>query len=67
MIVTSGKGRHRVGDEWYDIEEGDVVFVPKGVVHTAEAADDSDLVIFWVLAGAANLDGAGYVSVEDEG
>ena len=67
VIVQSGSGRHRIGDEWYDISEGDVVFIPKGAIHTAVAGDDDDLVIYWVLGGASNLDTAGYVAVDGEG
>ena len=66
IIVQSGTGRHRVGDEWYDLKAGDILFVPKGVVHTAESGDEGDLVIYWVLGGAASVDAAGYVAVDDE-
>ena len=64
VIVLSGHGTHRVGDETYDIGPGDVVFMPRNVVHTA-AAGDEDMVILWVLAGAATLEDAGYVSVAE--
>lgn len=64
VIVLSGNGTHRVGDETYDIGPGDVVFIPRDVVHTAMAGTD-DMVILWVLAGASTLEGAGYVSVPD--
>jgi quercetin dioxygenase-like cupin family protein len=67
VIVQSGSGRHRVGDEWYDIAAGDVIFVPKGAVHTAVAGDSEDLVIYWVLGGASSLEAAGYVAIEEEG
>ena len=66
IIVQSGVGRHRVGDIWYDIGPGDIIFVPKGAVHTAVSGDE-DLVIYWVLGGAASLEEAGYVSAEPEG
>lgn len=63
IIVVSGTGRHRVGEEWFDLAPGDVLFVPKGAVHTAVSADE-DLVILWVLGGAGSLEQAGYVSAE---
>ncbi len=63
VIVQSGTGRHRVGDEWYDIGPGDVIFVPRGVIHGAIAGDEN-LVIYWVLGGASTLEGAGYVAVD---
>ncbi len=65
IIVQSGSGRHRVGDEWFDLAPGDILFVPKGSVHTAESGQDDDLVIFWVLGGAGSLETAGYVPAED--
>jgi quercetin dioxygenase-like cupin family protein len=65
IIVQSGTGRHRVGDDWYDLAPGDVLFVPKGAVHTTVSGDEDDLVIFWVLGGAASLEAAGYVSATE--
>jgi len=60
VIVMEGRGRHRVGDNWYDIGPGDIVFVPRGMVHGAIANTEEDLRILWVLGGAADLDAAGY-------
>ena len=60
VIVQTGRGRHLVGDRWYDIGPGDVIFIPRNVVHGAECVGDDDLVIFWVLGGAASLEDAGY-------
>ena len=65
IIVQSGTGRHRVGDEWFDLAPGDILFVPKGSIHTAESGNEEALVIFWVLGGAGSLETAGYVSAED--
>jgi len=64
IIVQSGTGRHRVGDEWFDLAPGDILFVPKGSIHTAESGEDEDLVIFWVMGGAGSLETAGYVPAE---
>ena len=64
VLVLAGSGKHRVGEEWYDIGPGDVIFVPKGVVHGAIADGDEDLVIIWVLGGASTLEDAGYVAAE---
>lgn len=66
VIVLSGRGRHRVGDEWHEIGPGDVVFVPRGVVHGAVADGEEDLIILWVLGGASTLEGAGYVSAGED-
>lgn len=64
IIVISGRGRHLVGDRWFDLRAGDVVFVPKGVVHGAESMGAEDLVILWVLGGASTLEAAGYQPAE---
>ena len=63
VIVQSGRGRHLVGETWYDIGPGDIIFIPRNTVHGAESVDDDELVIYWVLGGVASLEGAGYVSV----
>jgi quercetin dioxygenase-like cupin family protein len=67
LVVVSGGGRHQVGDEVFDIVEGDVVFIPRGAVHATVSAPDEDLVAVWVLGGAASLDDAGYVPAAGEG
>ncbi len=43
FFVTSGRGWVIVGDEKREIREGDVVFVPAGVVHQTIAADEAPL------------------------
>lgn len=63
VIVTSGKGWYRVGDDYYDLRAGDVVFVPKNTAHSGGASPDEDMVIIWVLGGAGSMDKAGYESV----
>lgn len=65
VIVQSGRGRHLIGDEWHDIRAGDVVFIPRNVVHGAISRGGEDLVIYWMLGGASTLEAAGYVSAPD--
>ena len=60
VIVQSGHGRHLVDDVWYDIGPGDLIFIPRNTVHGCEATGTDDLVIYWVLGGAASLEDAGY-------
>jgi quercetin dioxygenase-like cupin family protein len=67
LVVVSGSGRYQVGDETFDIAEGDVVFVPRGVVHATVSSPGDDLVALWVLGGAASLETAGYVSAAEQG
>jgi oxalate decarboxylase/phosphoglucose isomerase-like protein (cupin superfamily) len=64
VLVTSGLAHQVIGDETLRMGPGDVCFIPKGVPHRIEAAADDDLVILWVLAGAASLEDAGYVPVD---
>ena len=66
VIVLSGHGWHRVGDDYYDIGPGDVVFVPAGVPHSAGSGDGDDLIILWVLGGAPSLAKAGYEAVPEK-
>lgn len=63
VIVQSGRGRHLVGDRWYDVGPGDIIFIPRNAVHGAESDGDEELVIYWVLGGVGSLEDAGYVSV----
>lgn len=65
VIVTAGRGWHRVGDRIFRITVGDVVFVPRNTAHSAGADGPEDMHIVWVLGGAASLAAAGYVSVPD--
>jgi len=65
VIVTSGRGWHRVGDEYYDISPGDVVYVPANAAHSAGADEgDEPMVILWILGGAPSLAKAGYEAVQ---
>ncbi len=60
VIVLSGCGVHRVHDKEYEIRAGDIVFVPRGAVHSAHATGSDDMVVLWVLGGASSLEAAGY-------
>jgi quercetin dioxygenase-like cupin family protein len=66
-MVLSGTGRYQVGEDVFDIGEGDIVFVPRGAVHATESGDSDDLVTVWVLGGAGSLETAGYVSAAEQG
>lgn len=65
VIVMSGSGWHRVGDEIHMIRSGDVVFVPKNTPHSACCTSKENMVILWVLGGAPSLERAGYQSVPE--
>lgn len=51
FIVLRGQGRMVIDDESAILEEGDVVFIPKGSVHYIENTSHSDVLtflsIFW--------------------
>ncbi len=66
VLVTSGRGEQVVGDKTLEVGPGDICFIPREVPHKIRAAGEEDLVIYWVLAGAADLDSAGYVPVPDD-
>ncbi|MCX7670409.1 MAG: cupin domain-containing protein [Anaerolineae bacterium] len=40
-FVVEGRGRVRIGDEWYDVGPGSVIFVPAGVRHCYANAGDA--------------------------
>ena len=42
-FIVQGKGRLRIVDTWYDLKEGDVAFVPAGIVHQYVNAGDIPL------------------------
>lgn len=63
VIVVSGTGWHRVGDEYFDIGPGDVVFIPAMTAHSAGSDPEATMVILWVLGGVASLARAGYEAV----
>jgi len=42
-FVVRGKGRVLIADTWYDLQEGDVAFVPAGILHQYVNAGDSTL------------------------
>lgn len=65
VIVTRGRGWHRVGDQVFRVREGDVIFVPRSTPHSAGADGPEEMQILWVLGGAASMSMAGYVSVPE--
>lgn len=65
VIVLSGCGWYRVGDSFYDLAPGDVVFVPMNTPHSGGSSGDEDMVILWILGGAPSMEKAGYISVPE--
>ena len=65
VIVLSGRGWYRVGDDFHDLAPGDVVFVPMNTAHSGGSTGEEDMVVLWILGGAPSMDVAGYVSVPE--
>jgi quercetin dioxygenase-like cupin family protein len=65
VYVVSGRGVQEVGDDRLEVGPGDICFIPRGVPHRITGTSDEDLVILWVLGGAASVDASGYVTVPD--
>jgi mannose-6-phosphate isomerase-like protein (cupin superfamily) len=66
-MVLSGRGTQIVGDDSLDLRPGDICFISRDVPHRITGTSEEDLVILWAFGGAADLDGAGYVPVPEEG
>ena len=44
VYIVSGRGTFTVGDETTDVEQGDMLVVPSGVLHSAVAGGDERMV-----------------------
>ena len=65
VYIISGKGRHGLGDEEWDIGPGDAYLNPRGIVHWSYGTDPSDpLILVGVYVGAGSLEDTGYEFVE---
>lgn len=51
-LFTRGSGRMRLGDDEFDVLEGDCVVIAPGVRHKLWAADDEELVLLCCCAPA---------------
>ena len=61
VYMISGKGRHGLGEEEWDIGPGDAYLNPKDIVHWSFGTDPNDpLVLVGVYVGAGTLEGTGY-------
>lgn len=48
---VKGKGREIIGDKQYDVQEGDVVFIPANTWHGTQNVSDENLLFFAVTQG----------------
>ncbi|MBI4192694.1 MAG: cupin domain-containing protein [Betaproteobacteria bacterium] len=65
VYIISGKGRHGLGDEEWDIGPGDAYLNPREIVHWSYGTDQNDpLILVGVYVGAGSLEDTGYEFVE---
>ena len=65
VYIISGKGRHGLGDEEWDIGPGDAYLNPRGIVHWSYGTDPNDpLTLVGVYLGAGSLEDTGYEFVK---
>lgn len=61
IMVVKGHGISSSGKDEYEVGPGDVVFIPKGIVHfTKNTSKTEPLEIWFVYAGKPSLNKAGY-------
>lgn len=65
VIVVSGHGTQRVGDDALEVGAGDICFIPRNTPHRITGTSDDALVILWAFGGAASMEQAGYVPLPD--
>jgi len=64
IYVLCGYGRGLSGSQWYDLRQGDVLYVPKGEPHSVENLSRVDtLELLFVYAPATSLAEAGHMSI----
>ncbi len=47
-IILRGRGLLRVGDEEFEVKEGDVILIPRGKVHSLKRLGDEPVVLMFV-------------------
>jgi len=61
VYIISGKGRHGLGDEAWDIGPGDAYLNPKDMPHWSYGTDPNDpIVLVGVYVGAGSIEDTGY-------
>jgi quercetin dioxygenase-like cupin family protein len=64
VIYTRGKGVRFYDGKEYEVEAGDIVYTPKGVVHGLRNTSDEPLEMWVIYSGATSFDKTGYTPVE---
>lgn len=47
VYITSGSARLRIGNEWFDLVVGDLIHIPRGVVHEVEVDASVSVISFF--------------------
>ena len=63
VLVWEGKGTMRLGDEQIAVEEGSVVFIPEGTVHSFTPVDDRGAAVVSIFSPA--FDGEDRVFIDE--
>ncbi|WP_127581521.1 cupin domain-containing protein [Paenibacillus koleovorans] len=61
-IVLGGKAKLRLGEETHEVEKGDVVYIPRNVVHQATCVSDVDFEYICVCNWPDRIPGQVYES-----
>lgn len=48
--IIDGEADMRLGDKWFKVKNGDVIFIPKGVIHAVKVTSRRPLKVFAVQA-----------------
>ncbi len=48
FFVFRGRGQFMLDDRWFDVSEGDLIYVPRGVNHAARNSSDGELTIIFI-------------------
>ena len=59
-FIFEGKARFFLGDEQYEVEKGNTVYVAPGTGHRTMNIGDEDLVLYWVNSPPVFGDAEGY-------
>lgn len=64
VVVLDGKGTMNLGSKTVEIKKGDVIFIPKNLIHSVKSTGKSPLKVLSVQA--PNFDGKDRVFIEKE-
>ncbi|MGD8395571.1 MAG: cupin domain-containing protein, partial [Candidatus Eiseniibacteriota bacterium] len=51
FVVMRGRARLRYGYQWLDVEEGETVYIPPGVLHAVGSRDGGEVELLWLAWG----------------